>query len=114
VHSSFFRRPWSRFRLDSASVAIKEPVECIIQQLALAVRLQAQDHKSLLAGLQVMAVDNWCAMAAEQRDDAVDQPLNDGVPRPQVMQRQARSRPRPWPNARSIAYLRRAGSAHQV
>jgi hypothetical protein len=56
------------------------------QRLALAVGYQPQHHKGLFAGGEIMALDDWRAMAAKQRDDAVDQPVNNGVLRPQIMQ----------------------------
>ena len=34
----------------------------------------------------MMALDHWRTMAAKQRDDTVDQPLDNGVLGPQVMQ----------------------------
>ena len=55
------------------------------QRLALAVGHQPQHHKGLLAGVQMVALDHGRAMAAKQRDDAVDQPVDDGVLRPQVV-----------------------------
>jgi hypothetical protein len=55
------------------------------QRLALAVGHQPHHHKGLLAGLQRMALDDWRAMAAKSCDDAVDQPVDDGVLRPEVM-----------------------------